>query len=407
MRVFRHALLGTLCLAAITVPVRAQPTQTSTAVAKATDYSIPAAPAFAFLDAGPATVHTPYVPRDFRIDWLLQDGQVASDLAIEAAPVWILGFGGVSAAEYRDLHPAVRTLSTLNVSVATTESGTQRTLAGAVKLTLYQKSDPVADADYTDELSRALQFTPAQTEAQNQLRDIVIDADNDASLTTQQKTAVRRLKDDATQVGDFDPSTVEAYDRLSVTAKNDLRTYLARLEEAHRALATITEATVEQLRAIRQQYERTHWNDARLDAAAGRLYRFGRTAGTGSLDSLSLVGTEWGGWLNGATGLGTQDWLVSGLARVLANDGDATYFVGGNVRYGGDDATLFVEYARRWGNRPPESLVSYGGSFSLSPQLNVQFGLRTTFDDDLRLDGLAPTIKLNGQTTDLLNALPL
>lgn len=410
--IVRRALLTVLMLSVAASIARAQSpgaeefgAQKSSAIARATDYSIPSAPALGFLDAGPAAVHTPHFPRDFRLDWLLQDGQIASDLAIEAAPVWLFGFEDVSAAEYRSLPTVARTLSTFNVSVATTANGRQRTLAAAAKLTLYRASDPVADTSYTNRLSRALGFSAAQTQAQNEIDEVVIEAAD--ALSDRQFQVVDALADRATQFGEFKPSSLSAYQRLPQEEKRTIASYVQRLEEAHRAMQAVSDATADQLRAIRRQYEQAHWNDARLDVAAGRVYTFDQFAGAGRLDSLSLAATEWGAWLNGATGLGTQDWLVSGLVRVLDREGETTYFVGGNVRYGGDDANFFVEYARRWGDRSVESLVSYGGSLSLMPQLNVQFGLRTTFDGTLRLDGLAPTIKLNGQTAGLLSSIPL
>jgi len=381
-------------------------TQGSSALASATDYSIPAAPAYAFLDASPAAVHTPHFPRDFRVDWLLQDDRLASNLAVEAAPVWLFAFDDVSAPAYRELSWAARTASTLNVSAATVGEGSERSLAVSVKFTLYQENDPVADSSYTGRLSRALGFSRKQTRTQNRIDDVVVRAYADTALTEAQRQALSALADQATAFGAFDPSTASAYRRLPAAAKQEIAAHIDTLRTAHRAMTTVSDATERRLRSIKQAYERAHWNDTRVDVAGGRVYGFSQAARVSQADSLSLRSAGWGAWVNGATGLGTQDWLLSGLARAVVRDERQTYFVGGNVRYGGDDANAFVEGGYRWGDRPVETIVAYGGSFSLTSGLDVQLGLRNRFDADLTLTGLAPKVKLNGRTSALLGPLP-
>lgn len=381
--------------------------QASTSIASATDYSIPAAPAYAFLGASPSAVHTPHFPRDFRVDWLVQGNQLASDLAVEAAPVWIFAFGDVSAPEYRDLPWAARVASTLNVSAATVGEGRERSLSIAGKMTLYQASNPVSDTSYTGRLSRALGFSEAQTQAQNKIDEVVRQAYLDTTLTESQRQAIDQIADSATQFGEFDLSAIAAYRNLSLEEKRRIGPSIEKIRQARQAMTEVSEATAQRLRSIKRQYEREHWNDTRVDVAGGRVYDFTSAASLRQLDSLSLERAGWGAWVNGATGFGTEDWLLSGLARAIDRGESETYFVGGNVRYGGDDANFFVEAAYRWGDRPVETLVSYGGSFSISPTLNVQFGLRNSFNGDLELRGLSPKIKLNGKASELLSAVPL
>lgn len=381
-------------------------TQKRSALARATDYSIPSVPALAFLDASPSTVHTPHFPRDLRVDWLIQDGQLASDLAIEAAPIWLFAFDEISAPEYRVLSSASRMLSTFNVSVATTRKGQHRLLALAGKVTVYQSSDPVADTSYTNRLSRALSFTRAQTQAQNTIDEIVLRAFEDTSLTESQRQAVDALGDMATQFGEFDPSSVSKYSRLSASGKQGITSYVNQLRDAHETMKDITDVTVQRLRSIRQAYEREHWNDTRVDVAAGRRYMFSSTVDGQHLDRLSLNTSSWGLWVNGATGFDTQNWLFSGLVRAFNRADGRNYFAGGNLRYGDDDANVFVEYAHRWGDHSVDHLVAYGGSISLTPRLNVQFGLRSRFDGAVVLRGLSPTMKLNGQTAEFLSSVP-
>jgi hypothetical protein len=396
-----------LCSSVIGQPTaQERSAQASSALAQATDYSIPAAPAYAFLDASPAAVHTPHFPRDFRVDWLLQDDRLASNLAVEAAPVWLVAFDDVSAPAYRDLSWAARTVSTLNMSAATVGEGSERSLALSVKVTLYRASDPVADSSYTGRLSRALGFSEKQTRTQNRIDGVVTRAYADTTLTAAQKQAVSALGDQATEFGPFEPSKAAAYRGLSAAAKREIADRVDTLRTAHRAMTTVSDATEQRLRAIKTAYERAHWNAPRVDVAAGRVYGFSQAARVSQADSLSLRSAGWGAWINGATGFDTTDWLLSGLARAITRDDTQTFFAGGNVRYGGDDAHAFVEGGYRWGDRPVETIVAYGGSFSVTSGLNVQFGLRHRFDAALTLEGLAPKVKLNGRTSKVLGPLP-
>lgn len=384
-----------------------QATRTSSAIASATDYSIPSAPAYAFLDASPAAVRTPHFPRDFRVDWLIEGDALASNLAIEAAPVWLLAFRDVSAPAYRALSWPLQSLSTLDVSVATVGEGQQRTLSVAGKVTLYQASNPVADSSYTGRLSRALRFSEAQTQAQNEIDEVVLQAQRNDALTEAQRRAVTQLADQATQFGDFEPASVAEYRRLPGSEKKEIDPSVRRLRRAHETMSQVSESTAQRLRSLKRRYEEAHWNDTRVDVAGGRVYEFSGPARLQRVDSLSLSSAGWGGWVNAATGFGTEHWLLSGLARAIDRGGATTYFVGGNLRYGGTDSNFFVEYGYRWGDRPEETLVSYGGSLSISPKLNVQFGLRNRFDGDWELQGLSPKIKLNGKASELLGSLPL
>ena len=155
-RLLVATLTLSVCLFAVGWPAAVAPVQaqgvltdtstTSEAVAKATDFSIPSAPAFALLDVSPANVHTPAYPRDFKVDWVVNDDQLVSNLALEAAPVWIFGFKNVTASDYRDLNPVLRQLSSLDVSVATAQQSGNQFLSAALKINVYNAADPLADA---------------------------------------------------------------------------------------------------------------------------------------------------------------------------------------------------------------------------------------------------------------------
>ena len=377
------------------------------ALAAATDFSIPSAPAFGLLDVSPSNVFTPAYPRDLRIDWILSEDRLASDFALEMAPVWVFGFRSVSASEYRDLSYPLRHLASLDVSVATAQRADDRFLSAALKLTLYTAADPLADAAYTTELSNLLRFPEAQTRIQNQIDAVVFDVETSDDFSPAQRSAVSALADAAQTFGPFLPERVDAYQTLPSDARRGLAPLVERLVALHSQLQEV-EARISALVEERTtQYEVEHWNATRVDVAAGRVYTY-----TGAdADDLTLATEGWGGWVTGATGLGTDRVLATGMARAIAAETAGAeadrYFVGLNLRYryGPTLSNAFVEYIRRWGDPESRHEIAYGGSVDLTDRLNVQFGLRTAYDDDLDLRSLLPTLKINGQATDLLGAL--
>lgn len=384
--------------------------KTKSKVAKATDFSIPSAPAFALLDISPANIHTPAYPRDFKLDWILNDDQLASNIAIQAAPVWILFARDLSASKYRDLSPIVRQLYSLDISVATTERSDNRFLTAALKLNIYDGADPLADAEYTAKLSNALGFSEKQDRIQRQLEDIALGARASDEYSADQKAATEALVDSAGKFGPFNLGKVRAYTELSTPDKSELDSLVSRVTALHDELQGVAQNVEERLDAIRRQYEVDHWNATRLDVGSGLVREYDGS----QLDSLSLTSRGWGGWITGATGLGTdtERLLLTGMARAITadtalEDDQARYFLGVNLRYryGSSLNNAFVEYIRRFGDRSNRHEFAYGGSFDLTERLNVQLGLRTSYDDDLELRDLRPTVKINGKASGLLGAL--
>ena len=71
-------------------------------IVKATDVSIPNAPAFTLLGTNPSKVVTPTFPRDFRLDLVSNGDQILPNVAVQAAPVW------AAAAAPAPSHPSAR-----------------------------------------------------------------------------------------------------------------------------------------------------------------------------------------------------------------------------------------------------------------------------------------------------------
>ena len=390
--------LGVLLVFALTLMPRAHAQDQVSNVAQATDFSIPASPAFALLDVNPAKVHTPGFPRDFRIDWITREGRLVSDLALEVAPIWLLGFNDATATEYQQANRFLQTLSTLNLSVGTAQKGDEFFLSASAKVSLFRAVDPMTDASYLKDLTDALSFAPGEKVVLRRFSNLEEKADDDTSLGDDQAEAVFELIKEARNSVVFIPDSVAAYASLPAGDKNALAPYIDEINTIQADLVPIAEATSAALRSVREAYERKHWNSTRLDLGAGRVWTYDNPA----LDSLRFQDAGLGVWLNGAYGFGTERWLLSGLGRLLEEAGETTYFLGANVRYGFNDINLFIEYVFESLADGDLHTISYGGVFALSSEFTVEFGLRTPLESEFETSRFLPVVKVNGRALNEL-----
>ena len=383
-------------------------------IVKATDVSIPNAPAFTLLGTNPSKVVTPTFPRDFRLDLVSNGDQILPNVAVQAAPVWVLGYGDISVSEYQDRPYISRMLSTLNVSVGTVReqgaSNTQQRLAAALTLRL-AGYDPLTDQEYIDDIENALEVPAQQAEmSRTRQRFLTRYAENREvyrQVDAQLQTAIDSLA--GASCGRTLPmaaATIDASLLPDTVDVEPIQSVVDRMRTLRTEMCELTVSTQEErIQQLRNEQAAEHWNDASLEIAGGNVWTYNQP----EIDpNLRFVGVGYGAWINSATGLGTENALVSTLARVIRSNGDNSYFVGINVRYGSNDLNLFVEYAHDF--LPLEqhlNTIAYGGGFDLSKTLNVQFGLRHEFDGGLDPVQLVPVVKINGKTANLLSAVGL
>jgi hypothetical protein len=329
-----------------------QAQESSDSLAKATDFTIPASPAFTLLGANPSLVTRPAFTKDFRLDWVLKGGNLVSDIAIDAQPIWILFYKDVSLPEYRRKDEINRILSTLSVSIGTAKRDSIRSLAWALKLNVYRSVDPMLDTAYINVIS------PRYSTREKNLRlrlAGVEDALEDEEFSETQKDSLRELN-----------------------------------ERIHSELAQIRISDIEKLSEIESEYTRSHWNASLVDVAFGRLYDYE----SASIDSLAFVSTGFGVWINGALGVG-QTWLISALLRYGETGGRPSRLAGANIRYGDGARNFFVEYVHENIGGVNTQTISYGGEFKASDDLAIQFSLRTGYDRKFNLGRILPLVNLN------------
>ncbi|MBK8556332.1 MAG: hypothetical protein IPL65_11450 [Lewinellaceae bacterium] len=352
--------------------------------AKATEFSIPASPAFNMLNENvPARIQRYASLHDFKVDWSMTNGQqgysLSPGIAIEAQPVWILMFDRAGAQKYRVASPVMKTLSTLSLSVGTNSSNDKNWLAWGAKINLFRQNDPLADPAFIQSLEAA------------------------TSTLTNEKLL---------KIGDLEKSKA-----LLNSQEEDYADLLSALNDSiasmNAAIAEIKRGQPERIADARDAYIENHWNSAFLDLSFGRLLTFQQidksfsqtiSNPATSLDttlvftqnSLELKNCGYGVWLSGGLPIGSSV-MISGMARygkraspITAEIGQV-FSAGANLRYGARRYNFFMEFFFDQNSDPLSDIsnenlerklymLTFGGDWRISKNVMLSFGILQTRD---------------------------
>lgn len=398
----KNNLIGCLlpgCLLA-SVCLFGQPNTRLDQTAKATEFAIPASPAFNMLNENvPARIQRYASLHDFKVDWSMTNGQqgytLSPGIALEAQPIWLLFFDRAGAAKYRSASPISRTLSTLSVSLGTSASTDKNWLAWGAKLNLFRENDPLNDEA----------FLKALDDATEDSKDSFLLKINE--LERAQIGLSRRQTD---------------YDRRFSAIDDSIAAIHFDIKETERKQS-------ERLAEARENYIQKNWNSSYVDVAFGRLstYRqfdkqFSQTVSdpaTGrdttlafTNQTLELKAQGFGLWLSGGIGVG-QNVLISGMGRygkrpspLAADVLEDLMSVGFNIRYGTRRYNFFVEGffdqskspLNGFGDASVERkfyMMTLGGDWRISKNVLLAFGIRQTRDFDNGSYFLQPLMNVN------------
>ncbi|MEZ4388903.1 MAG: hypothetical protein R3D98_15265 [Candidatus Krumholzibacteriia bacterium] len=333
-------------------------------LATMTELNVPTSPAFTLLGVNPAQVARPGFAHDLNLDLIVKDDRLVSDLAVDIQPVWMLAFAGTSVAEYQRMGWLRHTLSTLSLSLATSQRDSISSLAYGLRLTLYRQTDPMLDQAYVDGIARLLDLAPPERDLELQMGALEADLE---------------LLEDELRDAD-DPAAIV-----------DLR---REIDQRRQTLATLTAVmvqldarTAEFLHQYETAYRARHWNDAVLDAGCGQILNYDNT----EVRELRFTENGLGVWLNGAVGIG-PDLQATALWKYLEFDRGIERFAGLNLRYGDADMTGFLEIL--WNGSDARQL-GFGGELRVNGTAAVEAGLHATLDDSFELKQLTPEVKVN------------
>lgn len=342
-------------------------------IPSATVFSLPSSPAFALLDINPSKVNRPGYLRDFKIDWVIENGQLSPNIAIDAQPIWLLFFKNVGLSQYvNNKKWWEKTLSTLTFSLGTREKGDVRSLAHSFKISLI-RFDILEDKKFSEELNDILKDPPhIEQKLKNQtVLQLQID-ENKKEIT---EPGIK--KDDTDRIN----KKIEDLSKKKSAIDKEIGEY--------------DEETKKKINNLLKQYRDVdHWNDTFLDLGYGNLYNYsGATIGTLKLENKGM-----GLWINGGFGIG-KDILVCGLTRyidTINNDAHEKQYLGGiNLRYGSPKFNLFIEGVYEKNKDQDKYTIAYGGDYKISSNIIIQFGIRTEYNKAFKFSNLIPLVNLS------------
>lgn len=349
-------------------------------IAKATEFAIPASPAFDLLGVNPSQIAKPSNIREFKVDWSFRSWRLKPNIALQAQPIWEIFYNKADLRAYQRANPLMKILSTLDISAGTVEDDNQlRRASMAVKLNLYRGADPLRDASIFESIDtsyRRLQL--ARMELINEANSFYKRARTDSA-----RLSIEHRRD----------SLEVEYDRVAAEQK-------VRIQE------------------IAQKYIKDHWNASHLDVAYGKVFTYENPR----VDSLRLRGFADAAWVNGSLGIGKKV-LITGLVRYTMqqenhNDTIKTVVkavettgnilsIGGSVRYGSPKFNFFAEFIYSKGDTPKaitdDNLnvtklgfysISYGGDWRISRNVMLSYGVRTDFSQDFKFKNLIPVASI-------------
>lgn len=331
-------------------------TNTSEEIAKSTEFTIPAAPAFILLNTTPAQITQPSNVRDFKIDWTLKTYRLSPNIALQAQPIWLLAFDKKPIKKYQQTSGFVKMLSTLDLSLGTIQSDQNSQLAVAAKLNLYRQNDPLLDSKLLEKMDAEL--ASAQQEKQQEIR----------KLQKQLDTLLNH---------------------------GDIKAIKEQIETLQNEKIRLTKDQKEKLFAIRNDYLKDNWNTSTIDFAFGKVFVYDKP----ELDSLHINSAGFGLWLNGCKGLG-KHFLLSSMVKYVAmkdtaNLASNNLVAGLNLRYGNEQYNFFGELLVDWTigefwdfstgqaivlrRDEPKLVLAYGGDFKVGRNVLINFGIRTIY----------------------------
>lgn len=346
---------------------------------KATVFNIPASSAFVLLGTNPTNVIRPGFTKDLKIDYILKEGKLVSDLALDVKPLWLFIFDEYSLEDYRRSTSFARTLSTLNVSLGTAEKDGLKKFAWAMTMTLV-RTDPMYDIDYQESLNKVLEIS---------------DQESDFRFSLMSKIAKlnRRIEE---LEGNPDPDAVI----LKIELEKERDNY-------QKALEGYTELRQElkskELKEVNHKYLNEHLGDPMLQIGYGNVYNYDNP----SLDSLRFENSGWGIWFQGSWGFNLFDLLfannksnehqitLSGMGRYLKINSLKSQFYGFNICYGSSKANLFGEFSYEKTGKEEAYTIAYGGELRIDATKSILFGIKNCYTDKFNTKRLIPAVKIN------------
>lgn len=315
-------------------------------VPKSLEFSPNSSSIFGVMGLSPSQVNTFGSAKDFHVDWVLANGTVSPNIAIEMNPIWFLAFRGVSYMKYTNMNYFVRHIlgeAKLSVGNALAD-GTKGKVGLALKFNLYQQADPLNDRVLASNLE------PKNLEERRKLVD--------------QITMLQLMKIYKTNSG-------------GLNVDSSIAVLKAKLED-------IEIAETLRIKGILTNYATRNWNKAYVDVGYG-FYMDYLLDGTNNYASFVATSTNSVIWIAAGFGIGKFA-QVSFLDRYNINT--TNMLAGINIKLGTlANKNGFLEYCPTFNlgstNVIQSHLINFGGTYQFNPKFTLTLGLKVTYETAL------------------------
>jgi hypothetical protein len=350
---FKHNLCAALLICGFVSLSQTTNTET-TDIVQATNFTVPSSTAFNLLDVNPSQIHRPGYAKDLKLDWVIKDGKIASNIAIEAQPAWLFFYKNTDYDAFSKHNYIEKVLSSVSISAGTAVKDSINSLAWGIKFNLYSEKNPLYDKEYIDSIGNFI--------ADNKLRN---------------KIDSLQLLHDMTEDG--------------IKKKE----YAKQLEEYKKEYTSKELVHFKKIEEYKEKYKKDNWNKTIVDLGFGMIYNYVGESLT-TPDSLDFRNRGGGIWVSGNIGIGKKILINSMIKYTKISDDEMASF-GANIRYGGLNTNFFVEglYTDSSLDAFKTLSISYGGEMKLKNLLILQFGLRTSYNRNMDFRNFMPIINLN------------
>lgn len=370
------------------------------------EFAIPTSPLFDLMGVAPSQVARTAEIKDFKVDWSFKNWRVNPNLAIQAQPFWEIFYNKKNVEKYQKATYLQRMFASLDLSVGTIQTEIEdRRIGGALKMSLYQQSDPLLIKGAYDDVQKA--FAEELEQLKKTEKNLLAILDSITKPSELQKTR------DALRQNDIQLATF--YNRRNAAIQEKAKQFVA-----------------------------NNWNAAFVNIAFGKIYTYG-TDSAGGLKNIKFNRNTGNGlWLNFGVGTGKRG-LVSGLIRTSFYEEEVTFnlkdnttgdeisattiaanklvSLGINFRYGGPVFNFFAEViyegktvktpiqvvnesfkvpARKaivsstvkWDIVHPYT-INFGGDWRIGRNLVLNYGMRMLLDEKYKTVSFLPIANIS------------
>jgi len=386
--------------------------------------AVPTTAALTLLGDGPAKVTRPAFSRNFNINVLLRERGMTPNFGVSFKPIHMIFLHDISETEYYGMRYPELTISTLDLSMAATQTDDVKRVSLTFSFTPYC-TDPLKDPVYQDMIDYVEDSSRIRVRAIQALEDSVhvlqkkIDDRNQGIRSTLDQID-EQIRMERVRWSELLESTSPRANEQMREIRANLDYWKAKRDSIQWGLGTEEEGMplewhvlvrslkglvdaryLEEKKRLEREidsangvYLNEEWNTSTVDIGYGKVYEYYNP----EFETTHHRREGHGFWLNWAWGPDIRfrhRVLISGIVRYTEYGREENWLAGVNVRVGGPRLNTFLEFTSRQTFSNFGKTISYGGEYRFDLHRSIEFSLNADFTSAYELHRLYPKMKFN------------